>query len=119
MKIQVLMDHGSKRAQAREDLVQLAEQLQTLSGIPCYAVHMEIAHPSLSELLHSLELSPGAEVYVIPWFLSSGRHLQEDIPALIEAAQAEFPQLKLIQTPALRDSAWLARAALDLVAQVQ
>jgi sirohydrochlorin ferrochelatase len=32
-----------------------------------------------------------SRVVVAPYFLSRGRHIQEDIPALVAAAQEQFP----------------------------
>lgn len=117
--IHVLLDHGSKRPSAHQDLVDLAQKVQSQSGIPCYAAHMEIAEPSLESLLHSLNLQAQTQVYVIPWFLSSGRHLQEDIPAIVHSAREVFEYLDIKLCAPLRDSEYLASAALALVHQAQ
>lgn len=39
----------------------------------------------------------GASTVVIaPYFLSKGRHIQDDIPALVKEAQAKYPGVKCI-----------------------
>ena len=45
--------------------------------------------------------SGAAEVVVLPYFLSAGRHVAEDIPREVEAKQREYPRIRIQVTPYL------------------
>lgn len=60
---------------------------------------LEIAEPSIGGGIdRCVEL--GAEhITVLPYFLSAGRHVAEDIPTELETARGRHPQLKLTLRP--------------------
>ena len=60
------------------------------------AAHMEIASPSIKDAVAHCVQEGCHEVIVAPYFLSQGRHIQQDIPALVAEAQAEHPNLRCI-----------------------
>ena len=60
------------------------------------AAHMEIASPSIKEAVAQCVQKGCDEVIVAPYFLSQGRHIQQDIPALVAEAKAEHPDLRCI-----------------------
>lgn len=113
----VLIDHGSKRPQAHLDMSELAEKIERKSGITCLVAHMEIAEPSLMAIATQLNKSDKKNVKVVPWFLSSGRHLEEDIPAQFLEVQKAFPALSLALCSPLRDAGGLIDIALELALQ--
>lgn len=57
---------------------------------------MEIAKPSIKDAVNQCAEKGCSRVVVAPYFLSQGRHIQEDIPALVAEAQAEHPELHCI-----------------------
>ncbi len=60
------------------------------------AAHMEIANPSIKETVALCVEEGCTEVIVAPYFLSQGRHIQQDIPNLVAEAQADHPDLRCI-----------------------
>ena len=58
--------------------------------------HMEIARPSIAEAIATCAEAGCERVVVAPYFLSQGRHIQQDIPALVAEARAEHPQLECV-----------------------
>ena len=60
------------------------------------AAHMEIASPSIKEAVAQCAMQGYKQIIIAPYFLSQGRHIQQDIPALVAEAQAEHPDLACI-----------------------
>ena len=99
----LLMDHGSKNEKSNARLQKLAQLYQEsllLSDDPTTTVvveaaHMEIASPSIQDGMQALLKAGVDEIVCHPYFLSPGRHVQDDIPRLvaqaIESLAVEIP----------------------------
>lgn len=61
-----------------------------------FAAHMEIASPSIADSIAQCAAEGFDRVVVAPYFLSQGRHIQQDIPALIAAALTHHPGLECV-----------------------
>ena len=57
---------------------------------------MELARPSIADAVAKCAAAGAKRVVVAPYFLSRGRHITEDIPALVASAQAEHPGIECI-----------------------
>lgn len=53
--------------------------------------HMEIAEPSIAQAIGRCVEAGASRVVVAPYFLSRGRHIQDDIPAMVAAAREQYP----------------------------
>ena len=58
------------------------------------AAHMEIAKPSIADAIEQCSAAGYKRVVVAPYFLSSGRHIQQDIPALVAEALEAHPDVE-------------------------
>lgn len=96
----LIVDHGSRRAESNRMLEQAAARFAQLSEYSIVEpAHMELAVPSISDAFAAC-VSRGAErIVVFPWFLSTGRHWTEDIPALVQQAAEEYPNVTWVITP--------------------
>lgn len=65
---------------------------------------MEIASPSIKEAVAQCVQKGCTEVIVAPYFLSQGRHIQQDIPALVAEAAEEHPDLRCIIADPIGDT---------------
>ncbi|MGH7144932.1 MAG: CbiX/SirB N-terminal domain-containing protein [Planctomycetota bacterium] len=87
----IVVDHGSKLAAANEMLEKVVALMAATAGYnfePIVAAHMELAEPSIAQALTDLYMMGVREAIVFPYFLSPGRHTQEDIPRLAREAAA-------------------------------
>eukprot|EP00889_Picochlorum_renovo_P004213 jgi/Picre1/31243/NNA_006597.t1 len=98
----VVVDHGSKRALANDMLDGVVDLYKTLIEedmmeeglterdiVAVQKAHMEIARPSILDAVRVCVQEYGAQdIVVAPYFLSKGRHIQEDIPYLVKEAEA-------------------------------
>lgn len=93
----IIVDHGSRREESNRQLEQFVEMYRSVHGeAVTMAAHMEIAQPSIAEAVATCSSAGCSKVIVAPYFLSQGRHIQQDIPALVAEAQAAHPHLQCV-----------------------
>ena len=80
----VLVAHGSRRESSNEEVRRVAAQLAEQAGDRFEMVHaafLELAEPLIPDGVQCCLDNGMEEVVVLPYFLSAGRHVVEDIPA--------------------------------------
>lgn len=88
----LLVDHGSRRADANAQLEALAERLRARQpGRIVRVAHLEIAEPTIAQGIAACVEAGARQIVVHPYMLSPGRHSREDIPAAAAAAAREHP----------------------------
>lgn len=112
----VLIAHGSRAAAANEAHAAVAAVLADRTGRPVHAAFLELAEPSIPDAVVAAAEGGVERIEVLPHFLYPGRHLREDIPALIAEAQSRLDGVEVVLLPASGDD----EAMVDLlVAQVE
>lgn len=100
----LLIAHGSRRVAANHEVQRLTErlreQLKSSFSLTEYAF-LELAKPNIPEGLQTLIDGGAEDIVVLPYFLTAGNHVAEDIPAAVAAKQAEYPGIKLRLSPYL------------------
>ena len=93
MKAILLIDHGSKRAEANEMLACMAILVQAMTGpgVIVEHAHMELAEPDIPAGFAACVARGATEVIAFPYMLSPGRHSTSDIPRLCAEAAARCP----------------------------
>jgi len=117
MRHLLLVAHGSRREASNEEVRALAASLASraegrFDAVSC--AFLEIAPPSIPEGIEAAVRSGAREVVVLPYFLSAGRHVAEDIPAEVESKQREYPDIRIQVTPYLGLAEGVAEILLDL-----
>ena len=112
----MLVAHGSRREQSNDEMRQLPEKLKRLSDkyTSISTAFLEIAKPSIPEGLKRCIEEGASSIIVVPCFLSSGRHVAEDIPSEVSVIQRQHPNIAITLTAHLGDSAMLLPLLLDL-----
>ncbi|MEN8176850.1 MAG: CbiX/SirB N-terminal domain-containing protein, partial [Pseudomonadota bacterium] len=78
------------------------------------AAFLELAEPSIPDgILAALERG-ASEIVVLPYFLSAGRHVAEDIPGEVDKARRLRPEADVRIAPYLGSSEALVRLLADL-----
>jgi len=117
MRSLLLVAHGSRRAASNQEIrgltAALSEQARKRFGhVGC--AFLEIAEPSIPDGIEAAVRAGAREVVVLPYFLSAGRHVAEDIPAEVERKQADCPEVRIRIAPYLGLADGLPRILLDL-----
>ena len=93
-KALLIVDHGSRNAEANEMLEKLADLLSVMRPeLLVFFAHMEIASPSIAEAFEAAFKAGANEIIVHPYFLSPGRHATLDIPKIVAAVAKSYPNL--------------------------
>ena len=97
----LLIDHGSRRAESNDLLHDVAKLFQETSGYGIVeAAHMELAEPTIDQAFCSAVERGASFVIAFPYFLSPGRHWNQDVPNLVKQASKPFPQVRyLVASP--------------------
>ncbi len=97
LKALIILGHGSKAPEALEEMRDLAAKLQaTMPDATVIPSFLSLSNPSLPEAIDQAAQAGSEEIHVLPLFFFSGKHVLEDIPRLIAAAQAKHPGMKLV-----------------------
>lgn len=117
MKSLLLIAHGSRRAASNDEVRALATKLQVMTKdfalVSC--AFLELAEPSIPKGIEACVQQGATEIVILPYFLSAGRHVVEDIPALVAPKQQEYPELKIELRPHLGAAEALPALLLSLV----
>ncbi len=117
MKSLLIVAHGSRRAASNESVSMLAQQVSKLDNAfnRVEAAFLEIVEPSIPDGISRLIEAGADEVVILPYFLTAGRHVVEDVPAEVAKAQARHPDTSLHILPHLGSTdlmpSWLNDAA--------
>lgn len=100
----LLVAHGSRKPGSNDEIRALAARLTQTPG-HCFdwvdCAFLEITEPSISEGVLGCVRKGAKHITVLPYFLAAGRHVSEDIPAELEKARRDHPQVRITATPYL------------------
>lgn len=112
----VLVAHGSRRAESNQEVMTLAERIApNFPDAEVSAAFLELAEPSIPEGLQAAIDAGHTQVCVIPYFLSRGRHVVEDVPNDVADVQQKNPTVEITVLPHLGASDALVDALIALV----
>jgi len=83
----LIVGHGSRRAEANEDVREAARAICERGGFALVEpAFLEIEHPNIAEGFARLVQRGARDITVHPYFLSPGRHTRGDIPVEVSEA---------------------------------
>ncbi len=98
----LIIDHGSRRAEANEMLECVANLAQAMAGagVVVRHAHMELAEPSIAAGFAACVAAGATEIVAFPYMLSPGKHSTGDIPRLVAEAAKLHRGVTFRVTPA-------------------
>jgi sirohydrochlorin ferrochelatase len=117
MRHLLVVAHGSRREASNTQVRKLAADLGPraagrFDGVSC--AFLEIAEPSIPDGIEAAVRSGATEVVVMPYFLSAGRHVAEDIPREVAGKQGQYPLVHMHVAPYLGLAPGVSDILLDL-----
>jgi len=113
----LLVAHGSRREASNQEVRALASRIrkQAADRFGCIeCAFLELAEPSIPEGIDTCVQAGAREVLVLPYFLSAGRHVAEDIPQLVLQKQQQYPSVTITLLPHLGAADGIATLLLDM-----
>ena len=98
MQVMLLIAHGSRREASKEEVRELARRVEAMEQSPYARVipaFLELAEPDIPTGVRLCEEAGAEAVMVVPYLLSAGRHVAEDIPRELEEAAKQHPRLRI------------------------
>ena len=93
----IIVDHGSRRAEANAQLEVVAERLrERLPDRLIVTAHLEIAEPNIAQAIATCAAQDATEIIIHPFFLAPGRHTSHDIPTQVRAAAGSHPKIRIV-----------------------
>jgi sirohydrochlorin ferrochelatase len=90
----LLIAHGSRRAEANDDLTHLADILREKQACPIVqTAYLEIADPGVAAAAEKCVAAGATHVKMLPYFLSAGAHVTEDLERHRRELAERFPQV--------------------------
>ena len=102
MKILLIIAHGSRHQEARQELQLLAEgvaELTTGRIDQAKLAFLEFDQPDIPTGLATCAEAGAERVWVLPYFLNAGVHVKKHIPQEIAAARQLFPHTQFELLP--------------------
>jgi sirohydrochlorin ferrochelatase len=92
-----LIAHGSRRPEANADLEYLAGALRQRGRYPLVQVsYLELAEPSIEAAGAWCVQAGATDVILLPYFLSPGKHVVEDLTAARNRLAEQFPTVRFV-----------------------
>lgn len=114
----ILFAHGSGVPEANRQVDSVAADISRRSGFAAGCAFLEIAHPDLAAAVASMVQDGARRIVVVPYFLTMGVHVGQDLPRLIEAQRARFPEVEFLLGQPLEGSPGLSALILERVREV-
>lgn len=99
----VVFAHGSRLEAANETVRDAARRLRESLGAdqPVETAFLELGEPSLPDAIDRLLQKGASRIVVIPYFLTMGRHVERDLPRMVNDIAAARPGVTIEVTPPL------------------
>jgi sirohydrochlorin ferrochelatase len=97
LKALLLIAHGSRRAEANADLEFVAAEMRMRGRYPIVQVsYLELAEPSIPDGGAMCVGNGATEVVMLPYFLSPGVHVRDDMATIRAELTVRFPGVRFL-----------------------
>ena len=98
----LLIAHGSRRSEANNDLVKLAELISRREEYQIVEVaYLELAVPTIPDGGRACVEKGAKRVLMLPYFLSAGVHVVNDLKEFCQQFHEAYPHVQFILCPHL------------------
>jgi sirohydrochlorin ferrochelatase len=105
----LVMVHGSPREIANEPMHRVVERVRERGDYPIVeAGFMECNAPDIPTAIARCVAQGADQITAVPYFLHTGKHVADDLPTLIEEAQARYPNVQFLMAGFLGQASQIA-----------
>ena len=116
-KAVLFVSHGSRLPQTEQEVRDYVDLLRKRSDVPIFEhAFLEITRPSISEGIDICVKKGAIQIVVLLNFLNSGKHVEEDIPWIINEARRKYPQVRIEITRPVGQHERIIDLFLDMIA---
>ena len=115
----LVMVHGSPRPVANEDMYKAVEVVKERRAFDIVGVgFMECNEPTISDAIDACVAQGAERVVAVPYFLHTGTHVADDLPTLLDEAQARYPAVEFAMGRYIGTSPLLTAILADRAASI-
>ncbi len=115
----LVMAHGTPLEAANEPVRQLTAWLHEATGYAfAAAAYLDCNAPRIAEAIDAFAAQGARKIVALPYFLHRGRHLRQDLPALLAAARRRHPDVTLLEASHLDYDLRLADVIADRLGEL-
>lgn len=93
----LLIAHGSRRKDANDDLVHLADEVKRRGRYDLVEIaYLEVTPPTIADGGRACARAGATRVLMLPYFLSAGNHVTEDLERHRRDLSVEFPATEFV-----------------------
>lgn len=107
----ILLGHGSRRAEANQGLLVVAEKVSKIMGQDVTPAYMSHDTPSLPEAVEAKIQAGALKIIIMPLFLFRGVHVSVDIHEELSEIRKQHPNVEILFTQELGASDGIANLA--------
>jgi len=116
MKAVLLISHGSRLPQTETEIQGFVKKLRLQSNISIFEyAFLEITKPTIPEGIDICVEKGATEIIILLNFLNAGKHVDEDIPQIVDTARNEYPDIKFHITKPIGQYDQITKIYLDLI----
>ena len=102
MEALIIIAHGSKVKSSNDEIVDIISKIKNnLTTTELLVLHafLELSEPSISVSINRDIDENCKKIKIFPYFLAAGKHVQEDIPSVIQEFKDSYPKIEFILLP--------------------
>ncbi|MBZ4645411.1 MAG: cobalamin [Clostridia bacterium] len=99
----LVIGHGSRAQEAQQTFKSIIDKLKARGYKDVEGAHMELAEPNIRKAISKLAEKGVDTILVVPLFIYSGIHIQEDIPQILKEVNQDYPHITIRMGKALED----------------
>lgn len=93
----LVLVHGSPRPIANQEMYRVVEVVKARGAFAHVEVgFMECNAPTIPDAVEACVAAGAEKVVAVPYFLHTGKHVADDLPTLLEEAQARHPHVEFL-----------------------
>lgn len=93
----LVMVHGSPRPESNDDMYAVVEEVRRSGKFDAVEVgFLDVNQPDLPTAIATCVERGATRIVAVPYFLHSGKHVTKDLPDILEAAAARYPDVEIM-----------------------
>jgi sirohydrochlorin ferrochelatase len=102
-KVIILVAHGSRQETANAEVQELARVLsESIEEAEVVAAFLDkVAKPNIPQMIDAAVADGSIAITILPYFLSPGVHVEQDIPNIVAEKQELYPNVSIEVLPYL------------------
>lgn len=115
----LLLAHGSRAAEANQAMYRVLELIRQQTDYIVEAGFMALNPPSIEDGVSNCVAQGAKKIIVIPYFLHSGMHVQNDLPRRLAKVKRQYTDIEIVMGRHLGFHPKLAEIVLDRIKELE